>query len=354
MKGWKPWRPVVVAFALLALAGACSPAETPTGETGEVRVRFGYLLADLHHISHVVAQDEQAGGGTSIYAQHGLLVEDALGAPYANGGVEMDHFATGDVDIGLMGAPPAITKHLNAGIDTTIVGQVNEIGSALVVAQDVDRFSDLVGRVVATPGHSTIQFFLLLNYAQQQGVDVSQINVIDVAPKDMRAKLEAGDLAAFLAWEPFASEAVVAGFGKMLATSQDIWPDHLDCVVVVDRGFSEVHPEVVTRYLRAHQQATDWVLAALERPTSPEYRHLVDLAVEFTGREPAVVEAAFDLIHYKTTLDAGFSAALREYTRKLIEFNIIDSARLSQWGYASVDDFVATYVDRSFQQQARR
>jgi NitT/TauT family transport system substrate-binding protein len=311
----------------------------------------GYLVADLHHISHIVAQDKEAGGGTSFYEKYGLVVEDALGAPYANGGVEMDHFAAGDVDIGMLGAPPAITKHLNAGINTVIIGQVNEIGSALVVAHEVNQFSDLIGKTVATPGHSTIQFFLLLNYAQQQGVDIGQINVVDLSPKDMRAKLEAGDLAAFIAWEPFASDAVVAGAGKILATSQDIWPNHLDCVVAADREFAQAHPDVVERFLRAHHDSTAWVLSALARPDSKEYQHLVDLAVQFTGRDPAVVRQAFNLIHYKAQVDEGFSKSLMDYTSKLIEFKIIPADRLAERGYSSVQDFAAKYVDVSYQER---
>jgi len=339
----------VILLVLVSLAMACGPQAAPVPAPEKVRV--GYLVADLHHIAYIVAQDKEAGGGTSFYQKYGLVVEDALGAPYANGGVEMDHFAAGDVDLGMLGAPPAITKHLNAGVNTVIVGQVNEIGSALVVAPDVNQFSDLIGKTVATPGHSTIQFFLLLNYAQQQGVDISQINVVDVPPKDMRAKLEAGDLSAFIAWEPFASDAVLAGAGKILATSQDIWPNHLDCVVVADRQFAQTHPEVVERFLRAHRDSTAWVLSALARPNSQEYQHLVDLAVQFTGRDPAVVRQAFNLIHYKTEMDAGFSQSLMDYTSKLIEFRIIPADRLAERGYNSMQDFAAKYVDVSYQER---
>jgi NitT/TauT family transport system substrate-binding protein len=238
----------------MLIAISCAPAATP--RPAPVKVRVGYLAADLHHIAHIVAQHKDAGGGTSFYERHGLVVEDGVGAPYANGGVEMDHFAANDVDVGMLGAPPAITKHLNAGVDTLIVGQVNAIGSALVVAKDIGKVSDVAGKTVATPGHSSIQFFLLLNYAEQQGVDIGKINVIDMAPKDMRAAMEKGNIAAFIAWEPFPAEAVVAGFGRVLATSQDIWPNDLDCVVAVNRKFVQANPDTVVRFLRAHQDAT--------------------------------------------------------------------------------------------------
>jgi len=342
----------ILSIALCVLfAVACAPAATPT--PAPVKVRVGYLLADLHHIAHIVAQDKDAGGGTSFYEKQGLIVEDAVGAPYANGGVVMDHFAANEVDLGLLGAPPAITKHLNAGVDTVIVGQVNAIGSALVVAKDVNKFSELAGKTVATPGHSSIQFFLLLNYAEQQGVDIGKINVIDLAPKDMRAAMEKGDIAAFIAWEPFNAEATVAGFGKILATSQDIWPNHLDCVIAVNRKFAQANPDTVVRFLRAYQDATNWTLAALSKPESKEYARLVELAMKFTGRDAAVVKEAFKRIDYKTALDANFNQSLALFTNKLIQYKIVPAENLTARGYKSAEDFVAKDVDASFLAKAQ-
>jgi ABC-type nitrate/sulfonate/bicarbonate transport system substrate-binding protein len=341
----------ILIATLFALGVSCAPAATPTPTP--VKVRVGYLLADLHHIAHIVAQDKEAGGGTSFYEKYGLVVEDGVGAPYANGGVEMDHFAANDLDIGMLGAPPAITKHLNAGVDTVIVGQVNAIGSALVVAKDIGKFSDLTGKTVATPGHSSIQFFLLLNYAEQQGVDIGKINVIDMAPKDMRAAMEKGDLAAFIAWEPFPAEATVVGFGKILTTSQDIWPYHLDCVVAVNRKFAQANPDTVVRFMRAQQDATTWTLAALAQPESKRYARLVELAMKFTGRDAAVVKEAFSRIQFKTALDANFTQSLTQYTNKLIQFKIVAGDKLAERGYKSADDFVTRYVDPSFLTRAQ-
>ncbi len=341
----------ILVTALLALVVSCAPAATPT--PAPVKVRVGYLLADLHHIAHVVAQDKEAGGGTSFYDKYALVVEDGVGAPYANGGVEMDHFAANEVDAGLLGAPPAITKHLNAGVDTVIVGQVNAIGSALVAAKDVNKFSDLAGKTVATPGHSSIQFFLLLNYAEQQGVDIGKLNVIDLAPKDMRAAMEKGDIAGFIAWEPFVAEAAVVGFGKILATSQDIWPNHLDCVVAVNRKFAQANPDTVVRFMRAQQDATAWTLAALAKPESKEYARLVELAVKFTGRDATVVKEAFKRIEYKTALDANFNQSLALFTNKLIQFKIVAADQLTQRGYKSAEDFVSKYVDASYLAKAQ-
>lgn len=348
MKRWIGWSLLGVLTGSLGLA-ACAPAPEPVSPQ---EIRVGYLLADLHHIAYAVANDPEAGGGTSFYEQHGVITQDATGAPYANGGVEMDHFASGDVQIGMLGAPPAITKHLNAGVGTEVVAQVNSIGSALIVSPEINAPEDLLGQTVAVPGHAAIQFFLLLNFAQQHGLDISEITVIDMPPPDMRVKLDSGEIAGFVAWEPWTADAVVSGSGKVLATSDDIWPDHLDCVVAVDSAFAEANPELVERFLQAHIAATRWIQEALANPGSDDYEHLMDLAVEFTQRPRDVVELAFTNINFRTQLDQGFDDSFKEYTEKLIEFGLIPPEKLSERGYSSVDDFVGKYVHPEFLEAA--
>lgn len=340
------------AFAGAALAGmpflsGCLGREASEPiKLGQVRV--GYLLGDIHHIAYEVAKDPVVSGGISLYEKYGVDVVDAKGAPYANGGVEMDHFASGDVDMGMLGAPPAITKHINAGVNTLVVGQVNEIGSALIVAPGIEKFSDLRGKTIATPGHSSIQFFLLLNLAEKVGVDIKDINIIDMAPKDMKVKLQSGDIAGYIAWEPFPSEATVEGVGRVLASSNDIWPNHLDCVVAVDKNFASANQAKTLGFLRAHVAATDWINKALADQKSGEYTHLVELATKFTGRLPAVVESALKKMTYKTAIVPSFKDSFEQYTDKLLQYKIISQDKLTERGYTNAKDFVAKYIDESF------
>lgn len=311
----------------------------PTG-----KVRVGYLADDMMQVAYAVAQNKTIGNGTSLYEKYGLQVEDALGAPYPNGGVEMDHFAAGDVDIGMLGVAPAIIKHINAGVNTTIIAQVNEGGAALVVGSDINNFSDLEGKTVAVPSRSSIQYFMLLMLAEKNSVEMSKITTIDLAPKDMRAKLESGNIAGFIAWEPFISEAVMSGAGKVLATSSDVWRGMPDCVVAVDREFASKNPELVKNFLRAHVEATSWINNALLHQDSEEYKLLAAITVKFTGRNESIVKEAFKLISYKAEIDQAFKESIASYTEKLIKQNIVSSAKLKERGYANTSDFVGKYI----------
>jgi len=347
---------IAVALVLIAAALAIqSGILSPKPEVVKPVVRVGYLMSDLHHLAYFVAKNQTAGGGRSFFEEYGVNVTDAAAGGYAQGGAEMDAFAGGQVDIGYLGSPPAITKHLNAGVNTSIIAQVNEIGSGLVVAEDINRFSDLKGKTVAVPSRSSIQYFLLLMLAEREGVEIKDITVIEVTPlANMKIKMETGEISGFIAWEPFVSDSVISGVGKLLASSNDIWPHHVCCVLAVSNSFAADHRDLVINFLRAHMKATDWINNAKSTPNSTEYNLLIDIAVHFTGRSPEVVENALKLIDYKFQIDQTFMSSFKAFTEKLIQYNIVPLEKLSQRGYGDIDSFVSKYVNKTFLEEAKR
>lgn len=140
-------------------------------------IHLGFLLGDLHQMAQVVAKNTTVTGTSkSLFETYGLEVKDAVGAPFANGGAEMDGFAAGTVDIGYLGAPPSIVKHLNGGTGTTIIAQANVEGSGLVVAANsgIHNLHDLVNKTVAVPGppaEQSIQFLLLKIQLEREGLN---------------------------------------------------------------------------------------------------------------------------------------------------------------------------------------
>ncbi len=143
------------------------PSETIIGT-----VRLGYLTGDLHQFARVVAMDDDIWGGKSLYEIYGIDVQVDNPAGFANGPLVMDAFAANAIDVGYLGAPPAMQKALNVGTDITIVALANEEGSAIIANNDIDSFGDLVNRTVATPGPGSIQHLFLLSYAEEEGYNV--------------------------------------------------------------------------------------------------------------------------------------------------------------------------------------
>lgn len=148
-----------------------SAASLPLNSTILGNVSLGYLTGDLHQMAQYVALNKTVFGGTNLFAQYGVNVTAAPGAPYSSGPTEMDNFANGNVDIGYLGAPPAILKHINnPKVDAKIVALANTEGSALVVLPSIDSLDDLRGLYVAVPSVGSIQYLLLQVIMKDAGI----------------------------------------------------------------------------------------------------------------------------------------------------------------------------------------
>jgi NitT/TauT family transport system substrate-binding protein len=148
-------------------AADIQPSDTIVGT-----VRLGYLTGDLHQFARVIAMDDDIWGGESLYEIYGVNIQVDNPAGFANGAFVMDAFAADAIDVGYLGAPPALQKALNVGTDITIVALANEEGSAIIAGNDISSFSDLVGKTVATPGPGSIQHLFLLAYAEENNYTV--------------------------------------------------------------------------------------------------------------------------------------------------------------------------------------
>ncbi len=339
---------MVVSLLLVSVVPGCT--EEPKPKHGVVRV--GYLTADLHQLAYAVARNASAGGGKSMFSNAGIKVEDAFSGGLANGGLVMDRFAEGTVDIGYLGAAPAISKHLNVGTNVKVIAQANELGSALVVKNAINSPSDLKGKTLGTPGHSTIQYFLLKTYLESHGLKegsgADDVQIIDLAVGLLKAKLDSGDIVGFVAWEPFCADAISGGTCKVLVRSSDIWADHLCCLVAVEGKYAKAHSDDVIKFLNAHVKATKWMNAALADNTSLNYTLLVKIAMDFTGKSEQVVKESLANIRYKYAIDQGLKDSFKNYTNKLIEMNLTYNSLLSQRGYSNVGDFANKYIDATY------
>jgi NitT/TauT family transport system substrate-binding protein len=345
----------VATIAVLMVSATLLTAGCLDGDDDEWdgTIRVAYLQGDIHQVAFFVARSAAAGGGESFFEQYGVKVEEAKGAPYANGGFVMEAFATGDVDIGYLGSPPAIIAHVNAQTPTKIISQVNSVGSAIVVKEGINNASDLVGAKIATPGGATIQHFMLLTYLEDNGIDVADVEInAGLSVTLMKSSLESGEIDGFIAWQPFPADAVAEGVGHVLVDSAVIWPGHICCVLATMEEFAEEHSQAVTDYLKAHIAATKWIQQAMADKESDEYQLFVDISVDFTGRSEEVVRDALDGMVYDYDMDGAFMTAFQDYTDKLVAQGTLTQEALDEMGYANAADLTNKYVDESFLREA--
>lgn len=184
------------------------------------------------------------------------------------------------------------------------------------------------------------------------GREGGSVRYITLAPKDMKASLASGQIDAYIAWEPFVSDSVVGQVGEVLLWSGEIMDDHPCCVVAVRQGFVDESSingtDLTKRFVKAHVDATEWMLESLSDKSSENYTKLVEMAVQFTGRNDTVVEAAFEHIKFGYQMGTSFKDSLEKFTEMYIETNMTTEKKLTERGYDSVPDFISAYVDSAY------
>lgn len=181
-----------------------------------------------------------------------------------------------------------------------------------------------------------------------------------VAPKDQKTLIATGDIAGGVSWEPFVSDSILGGTGKILINSKDVWPNHPCCVIIVRKDFAESNPNLVNAVLKAHIEANKWIAKTIaEKDTNPDnYTALLNIGSVFSNRNTSVVEAALgDMILSYEINDPAISDYFEMFTEKYIEANFTQLSKVTAAppdgkGYASIPAFINDYIDESFLETA--
>jgi len=281
-------------------------------------VRIGHLVADIHQIAFYVAYYE------GYYAEEGIR---PVRMEYVNGPTEMLAFVAGDLDAGYVGVVPALISKSH-GTDFVIIASANLEGSAIVAKTSIQNATGLSGKKVGTPGIGTIQDSLL--YMMEQQLNITTVHVSYPGPSFLPLALERGDeIDAYIAWEPFAAEAVVNDLGHVVFTSHDILPNHQCCVLYVSGKMFREQPDLAKRLIKIHLKAMKYVT---ERPNDA-----MAIFANRTGKTLDIVQESWKRMIWDYNVN---TASMKTFANYLIQQNKILSADVP-----NVDDFISNAVD---------
>ena len=178
-------------------------------------------------------------------------------------------FVAGQVNVIHMLSPATLWVRYGAKFPAKVVAWNHVNGSALTVANEIDKVADLGGRTVAIPFWYSIHNILLqqilaanglipVTRARNAAVKPNEVNLVVMAPAEMVSALAGKSIAGFIVAEPFNAAAETAGIGKVLRFSGDVWKNHACCVTFLsERDISE-RPEWAQRVTTAIVKAQLW------------------------------------------------------------------------------------------------
>lgn len=251
--------------------------------SGPPVIRLGYF-PNITHAQALVGMEEGR-----LAALVGAHIEPLLfkAGPYA-----MEALFAGEVDLLYVGPSPAVNGYIQSkGSAVRIIAGAMS-GGALLVMRSTLPFvgpASLQGLRIAAPAVGNTQDVSLREYLRQSGV---KANVITVAPADMSALFQRGDLDGAWVSEPWGSRLVHEAGVRIALDERSLWPDgRFATAVVVGRAeFLKQHPKLVRQFLLAHVEITRWIQANPAEAEVAIDAHLTRIVGK--GLPPAVLRDA--------------------------------------------------------------
>ena len=228
----------------------------------------------------------------------------------------------------LAGTGIALSDRSNTDDTSIVLARANTEGSGIFgdeanMAVMDDGYMVLVkekwgGKVVATPGPTSIQYMIIKEQLTKIGLSVkawdkdvapssNEVQLKDCAVGTMAIEFTNGTIDGGIAWEPIYSDIILncGGAYNVCTTDQLEGQDnHACCMVIANSSYLEENSEAVVRFLAAYTDAVDFINAAKEAgPGSEEYETLMaSCETLLSDYDSPVIEASLANVSYSYEL----------------------------------------------------
>lgn len=224
----------------------------------------------------------------------------------------MEALSTGRID----GASVLIQMAMKAkekGIDLKVVALGHRDGNVVITTPDIRQTKDLMGKTFAIPNKYSTHHFLLYQMLKKDQIPYQKINVVELPPPEMPAALSEGRISGYLVAEPFGAIAVATGKGKVLYQSEEIWPNSIDCGLVLRQAFIDHDRELAKTFVQDYAKAGhrgDQHIATMHQTLKkhlPVTDQVMELSLKWISYHPLTIERESYQILTDTFLELGLS-----------------------------------------------
>lgn len=191
---------------------------------------------------------------TRTFDAHGLKTNVVL---YNDDRELITAISNGSIDVAYMDIVHVIS-YVDKGAHVKIISAAQNGGSGLVVSNKsgISSVHDLVGKNVATPSENSIQYLLLENYLNENGISINDVNVSSESCSYMNESIKKGKIDAAITYEPYVDINMING-SKLLLNSDTLMPDHPNIVMIASDEFISNHPDETKEIVKIHENITN-------------------------------------------------------------------------------------------------
>lgn len=290
----------IAAAAIIVLSVVSASVSSSDSEKNRVRVAF---FANISHAVPVVGMEngyfEEKLGDTEIQTKIVDSGPQAIEALFAN-----------SVDLAYVGPAPFVNGYVKTGGQgiKILSGAANN-GASFVIQKDstISTPADLAGKKIGAPFVGNTQDVSLRNYLSENGLKPAEkggnVVIYNIANPEIYTIFAKGDIDAAWVPEPTATMLVEQLGGKRLFQEEQIWPaKQFPSVVLVGRAdYIENHPDVIEKWLEAHDESISWIN---QNPNQTESTY-IKFYKEHTGKtlKENIVHNSFSTIVFTNDID---------------------------------------------------
>ncbi len=146
-------------------------------------------------------------------------------------------------------------KSKSEGVGIKAVALGHKDGNVIVVSNDVKDGKDLKGKTIAIPHRQSSHNILVNDALTKDGLSIDDVNIVELAPTEMPSALAAGTIDGYCVAEPFGAMGVSVGAGKVLYTSEELWPDSVCCALVLTDDFINNNADTAKAFVEGYKTA---------------------------------------------------------------------------------------------------
>ncbi len=196
---------------------------------------------------------------------------------------------SGRLKVAMMLAP-MVMDLADRGVPVRIVALGHRSGAVIMVGTNsrAKSFADLKGKRIAIPSRFAVDHIFVRRLMREHGLKDNDLTMVEIAPPDMPAALLAGAVDAYATGEPYGAKSEMAGYGRVLHMTRDVWPTYICCVLTVREELIKSDPELVQNLVNHVMSAGQWLDSGPKNRTTAAR----------IASERSVFNQAFELIRW--------------------------------------------------------
>jgi NitT/TauT family transport system substrate-binding protein len=151
-----------------------------------------------------------------------------------------------------------LVRHVAAGEDLVGVAAIDysEGAEAMVAKRGISRLQDLKGKRLAVLRGTYLEYLLSV-VAEREGLNLSDLTLVDLSEEAAMAAFAAGTVDAVFVWEPYGTRAIAAGGVRLFSTAD--FPGLTYSVLTLRHGFIESYPQQVAALIQVWYRSERYV-----------------------------------------------------------------------------------------------